>query len=503
MRTLTPFRVAFALLLSMSLLIGCDSFLEVTPQGQLTTANFYRSAADAEKAIAAAYSGLQDPADYLLPYPIVFGGVASDNAAKGGESGNDQPDIQSIQNFVHNPSNGYVDLAWDELYAGVHLANLAIANIPTIDMDTARRERFVAEAKFLRAYYYHYLLLLFGLEGEGVPLILEPVQNEEADVPKTPEDEVWAQIEQDLTEAAAVLPATYSAANVGRATRGAAQALLVKAYMFQEKWAAAEAMAENVIAGPYSLAPDYSSIFTLEGEYGPGSIFEINYANISAQAEGTDATVYQTSRSTWGYGFNCPTESLVDAYEANDPRLEATVIFDGEMMPDGSTIDTGASPTGYYNEKIWIPQSAWPQNAGGDVLDGPTNRRFIRLAQVLLWHAEAANENGHPMEALESLNRVRRRARDADADPTNDPAGVLPDITTTDQAQLRTLIYREQRVELAMEYHRYFTLVRQGRAAEVMQAFGKPFQEGKHERLPIPQLQIDLSNGVITQNPGY
>jgi hypothetical protein len=496
--------IAFCLLLAgLLLLAGCDSFLETTPQGQLTTENFYRTPDDAAKAVTAAYSGLQDPTDFLLPYVITFGNVASDDAVKGGESGNDQPDIQAIQNFVHNPTNTYVGVAWNELYSGIRLANLVIAEVPNIEMDEALRDRYVAEAKFIRAYHYHYLLLLYGLDGAGVPLITDPVQNDDANVPQSPESDVWALIEQDLTEAIDVLPATYPPAELGRATRGAAQALLTKAYVFQQKWPEAQSMAEAVLAGPYALAPDYASIFTLEGEHGPGSIFEIDYANIPARQEGTDATVYQTSRSSWGYGFNCPTQEFVDAFEANDPRLEATVIFDGEAMPDGTTISTEASPTGYHNQKIWIPENAWPQNSGGDVLDGPTNHIAIRLAQVLLWHAEAANENGNTGTARESLNRVRRRARDADDNPDNDPAGVLPDVQTDDQAELRRLIHNEQRVELGMESHRYFTLVRQGRAAQVLQDFGKPFEAGKHERLPVPQLQIDLSQGAISQNPGY
>jgi len=500
---------SLTLLLGLSLLTGCDGFLETTPQGQLTTENFYTSEDDARQAVTAAYSGLQDPADFLLPYTITFGNVASDDAVKGGESGNDQPDIQSIQNFVYNPTNSYVSLAWNELYQGIRLANLVIERVPEIQMDEDLRSRYVAEAQFLRAYYYHYLLLHFGLEGQGVPVITDPVQNDEADVEKSPEGEVWALIESDLNAAISVLPGTYSAADRGRATRGAAQALLAKAFMFQEKWMEAQSMAENVIAGPYSLAPDYASIFTLEGEYGPGSIFEIDFDNITARQEGTDATVYQTSRSTWGFGFNCPTQGFFDAFDDNDPRRAATIIEDGEEMADGSTIDTGASPTGYHNEKIWIPESAWPQNNGGEVIDGPTNLRIIRLAQVLLWHAEAANENGNPDAALESLNLVRSRARDADSDPSNDPAGVLPDITTTSQSELREIIYREQRVELGMESHRFFTLVRQGRVADAIADFTEEFPSAasfdvtKHVRLPVPQLQMDLSQGVISQNPGY
>jgi hypothetical protein len=164
-------------------------------------------------------------------------------------------------------------------------------------------------------------------------------------------------------------------------------------------------------------------------------------------------------------------------------------------------VDGGSSRSGYHNEKLWIPESEYPQNNGQGIFAGPSNVRYIRLANVLLWHAEAANENGNTEAALESLNRVRARARDDDNDPSNDPQGVLPDITTTNQADLREAIYRERRLELAMEDLRFFDLVRQGRAPEVLGDAG--FAAGTHERMPIPQREIDLSDGVLEQNPNY
>jgi hypothetical protein len=314
---------------------------------------------------------------------------------------------------------------------------------------------------------------------------------------------VWAQIETDLEEAASAMSPT--APDLGRATQGAAKALRVKAHIFQEEWSEAQTLAQEIISsGRYSLDPDYSRVFDERGEFGPGSVFEINHVDLTNALEGTVGTVYQNSRATWGYGFNCPTQDLYDAFASDDPRRDATIIESGETLTDAEgnteTVDViGAcaanGPDGYLNEKMWLPAARQPSGPR----KGPTNRRVIRYAHVLLWHAEAANENGDPQAALESLNKVRARARDDDDDPSNDPNGVLPDITTTDQGELREIIWHEQRVEFAMEYQRFFNLVRQGRT-DLMADDG--FQEGVNERFPIPQEQLDQGT-ALDQNPGY
>ena len=510
--------VATALVALLGLLAGgCDSMLDIEPQGEQTSANFFRTADDANRALAGSYSAIQQQKrltyqgapEFLAGYDMVFGAIASDDAFKGGESRNDQPDIDDVQTFTVNPNNLYIAKMWSSLYEAVTRSTRVINRVPEIDMDAEARADIIAEARFIRAYAHFYLLQAFGMEpetnnGPGIVLLDGAVTIGNADQPRSPEPEVWAQIEADLQAAIDELPtkSQRGPSQYGRATRGAAKALLVKAHVFQEDWGPAETRALEVInSGEYSLAPDFASIFRTSGEHGPGSIFEINYATLPNQVEGYFGNVYQASRSTWGFGFNNPTQDLVDAFDSDDPRLDATVIFDGEEMPDGTVVDGGASRSGYHNEKIWIPQSEYPQNNGQGIFAGPSNVRYIRLANVLLWHAEAANENGNVQAALESLNRVRARARDADANPANDPAGVLPDITTTNQAELREAIYRERRLELAMEDLRFFDLVRQGRAADVLGDAG--FVSGTHERMPIPQREIDLSDGVLQQNPGY
>jgi hypothetical protein len=510
--------VAGVLIVTLGLVVsGCDSMLDIEPQGEQTSANFFSTADDANRALAGAYSAIQQQKrltyqgapEFLAGYDMVFGDVASDDAFKGGESQNDQPDIDDVQTFTVDPNNLYIAKMWSSLYEAVTRSNRIINNVPEIEMDEGEKAEIIAEARFIRAYAYFYLLQAFGMEpesnsGPGIVLLEGAVTIGNANQERSPEPEVWAQIEEDLQAGIDVLPtkSQRGSSEYGRATRGAAQALLVKAHIFQEDWGPAETLAQQVInSGEYSLAPDFSGIFRTSGEHGPGSIFEINYATLPNQLEGYFGNVYQASRSTWGFGFKNPTQDLVDAFDSNDPRLDATVIFDGEEMPDGTVVEGGASRSGYHNEKIWIPQSEYPQNNGQGIFAGPSNVRYIRLANVLLWHAEAANENGNVQAALQSLNRVRARARDDDANPANDPAGVLPDITTTNQAELREAIYQERRLELAMEDLRFFDLVRQGRAADVLSDAG--FVAGTHERMPIPQREIDLSNGVLQQNPGY
>lgn len=490
---------------------GCDSFLQKSPQGELTSENYFRNGEDAQLALNSVYDYAQARSvDFFPPYPMIFGSIASDNATKGGESGSDQISVQRVEQFNPRPTDPYVASTWSTLYTGIYRANLVIENVPDIEsMSADRRQQMVGEAKFLRAYFHFYALKMYGLgddranDGPGVPLITEPLPASEADVPRSSEPDVWAQIETDLEEAASAVSPT--APDLGRATQGAARALRVKAHIFQEEWSEAQTLAQDIISsGRYSLDPDYSRVFDQRGEFGSGSIFEVNHEDLSNALEGTVGAAYQNSRSTWGFGFNCPTQDLYEAFADDDPRRDATIIESGETItgPQGNTetVDVvGAcsanGPDGYLNEKMWLPAARQPSGPR----KGPTNRRIIRYAHVLLWHAEAANEAGDSQAALTSLNKVRARARDDDDDPSNDPDGVLPDITTTNQSELREIIWNEQRVEFAMEYQRFFALVRQGRTDRLADA---GFEEGVNERFPIPQEQLDQGE-ALDQNPGY
>jgi hypothetical protein len=264
--------------------------------------------------------------------------------------------------------------------------------------------------------------------------------------------------------------------------------------MYRKKWSDVLSYTNQVIAlGVYSLFPNYEQLFRVPNENSSESIFEIQCALIIGNGGSSNSQYSQVQGMRGspdaGWGFNVPTPALVAAYETGDPRKDATILFRGETTPEGDAIPpTGDNPM--YNQKSYVPFSTL---VPGYNQGAQQNIRVIRYAEVLLMNAEAANELGNANLAKQSLNAVRARARGGNNT-------ILPDITTTDQATLRTAIWNERHVELAMESDRYFDVIRQGRAAQI---FGPKGWSAKNTVWPIPQNEIDLSAGVLTQNPGY
>ena len=325
-----------------------------------------------------------------------------------------------------------------------------------------------------------------------------PAGTSEYNIPRSTADEVWDAIEQDLTDAASVLPPSYGQADIGRATKGAALALHAKVAMYRKKWQDVFDLTNQVMQLGYSLFPNYEQLFRIQNENNSESIFEIQCQYIPGNNDASNSQYSQVQADrdvspSVGWGFNVPTQDLVNAYEPGDLRKDATILFAGETTPEGDVVPLpGVGSPSMYNQKSYVPfTTAAKNNQGAD-----QNVRVLRYADVLLMNAEAANELGNTTQALSSLEMVRARARNMQSDPT-----VLPQITTTDQAALREAIWHERRVELAMEFDRFYDLVRQGRAATVLAPKG--FKAGKNEVMPIPQNEIDLSAGVLTQNPGY
>ncbi|MEZ4827262.1 MAG: RagB/SusD family nutrient uptake outer membrane protein [Bacteroidia bacterium] len=486
---------------------GCEKeFLQRNPKVGVTEANFYQTADDAEAAIVAAYSALQYELTPSGHFRWFWGDIVSDDALKGGSGDNDAASLGRLENFEGRPTNELLESEWNADYKGIYFANLVIQNVPQIEMDPFQKARIIGEAKFIRAWFYYNLAMLFG----DVPLVTEVVGPDDVR-PRTPVGEVWAQVETDLKDAIPVLPlkSEISQSQIGRITRGAAQALLVKAYAFQAKWTDAEPVADDIIqSGEYYLVDDFPSIFTIAGENGPESIFEIQYMNRSNGdwgrfEEGTLTNVFQRARGDYGgYGFNIPTQSLVDEFFKEgdeDPRLVATVFREGDIMGDRGPFTkegTGGFPYDYYARKYFISKNE-EAPTGDPNVNGQSNDRVIRLADILLLHAEAAWHNGNEAAALVSLNQVRARAR-------NGSTTLLPDVTASGEALLAAILH-ERRVELALEGHRFFDVIRQGKtyAESVMQPLHPSFNYDIHKVFPIPQSQIQLSDGVITQNTGY
>ncbi|GAB4425944.1 MAG: RagB/SusD family nutrient uptake outer membrane protein [Bacteroidia bacterium] len=484
----------FALLLTGALLIapGCGSdFLDLKPQGQLTTANFFQTEEHAVWATNAVYNHLRAWSVHVFSY-IGMTDIVSDDADKG-STPTDANFLLEVDNLQHDAGNLAPQTVWEGYYQGVYRANLAILNIPNVEMDATLQARLIGEGKLLRAYFYFNLVRWFG----DVPLILAPLNPDEYKQARTPMAAVYAQIEQDLLDAEAVLPmrSQYTSADLGRVTKGTAQGLLAKVYLTLGDYVQAEAYARKVIeSNQYALYPNYSRLFMREGENSSESLFEVQAVALETGGGGSQYNEVQGVRGepNLGWGFNRPSDALVAAYEPGDPRREATILYPGEVLPDGTARveDNPDIVNERYNQKAWVPQ-----HTGGNG-NGPGNIRLLRYADVLLVAAEAANENGNTTDALTWLNMVRKRARGTSVT-------ILPDVTVTDQAQLRQRIWNERRVELAMEQQRWFDLVRQGRAAEALTAAGKTFVSGKHELFPIPQTEIDLSGGTLVQNPGY
>lgn len=463
-----------------------DDFVNVQPESE-NSESFFNTKEDYEKALVAAYDPLQST--YIN---VMLGEIASDNTLAGGESATDVPGIQEIDDMTHTPVNQQLRDIWNWMYGGVNRANFILEFQDKIDFDG--KNEILAQARFLRAYYYFELVKWFG----DVPLAVDKriLYGEETTYQRTPKAEVYAQIEKDLIFAAENLPATQ--AEKGRITKGAAEALLGKAYLYQDKFSDAATVLDKVIAGPYELLTDYSTMFENDNENNIESVFEIQYTDKEGAgfgclqcSEGNVAVGFNGIRNyngdlfESGFSFNVPVQEVVDAFEDGDKRL-STAILDIEAWANetGATYSTGYEHTGYFNRK-YIARKG-DANTGDANLTNPNNYRAIRFADVLLMAAEAYARGGlGDNTARLYLNRVRTRAG-------------LPDVLASGTA-LIDAIYQERRVELVGEGHRFFDLVRTGKAADEIDGF----QVGKHELFPIPSIEIELAGNIWEQNPGY
>lgn len=483
--------------------VSCKkSWLDPPPEGTLIRDDStFAKPENAGRFVNSCYAQLNEWGEHVFSW-IGMSSIASDDADKGSTPGDVGADKDQMDNLTYTPTSLSPSEVWSANFVGVGRCNQAIDNVPKFtNVADALKARLVAEARFLRAYYYFNLVRCFG----DVPRIDTVYSSDNIEqivglYVRSPQAEIYSLIIEDLTAAAADLPvkSAYGAADVGRATSGAALTLLAKVQLYQKNWAAAIAATDQVIAsGEYSLEPDYALLWRQSTENGRESIFEVQGQNgLEGWATGGYSET-QRPRATVtggynGWGFNSPSASLDAAYEAGDTRKAGTIYYAGQTLWDGAVVGTDAANP-RYNYKAYSSQNA---ETNYDAWFTGKNIRILRYAEVLLINAEAANEAGQAGKALIALNQVRARARGG-------AAGVLPDITTTDQAQLRAAIWRERRVELAMEHDRFFDLVRQGRAGDVMRAHGKNFVDGKHEVFPIPLNQILISQGRLTQNPGY
>ena len=481
--------------LTATLLLSCsDDFVNVNSQDE-NSENFFNTEEDYQNALIGAYDLLQS--SYLN---VMLGEIASDNTLAGGESATDVPGIQEIDDMIHTPINDQLRDIWNWMYGGVNRANYILEFKDKIDFPN--KPNVLGQATFLRAYYYFELVKFFG----DVPLAVDQrlLFGDQNTIDRTPAAQVYAQIELDLIYAAENLPPNQT--QTGRVTKGAAQALLGRVYLYQNKFAQAAPVLDDVInSGVYDLVADYSTLFENDNENNVESVFEIQYTDLEGAgfgclqcSEGNVAIGFNGPRNfngplfESGFSFNVPTQEVFDAFDQDDARREFAILdivafaqantdFNGGA---GVTFTEGFEHTGYFNRK-YIPRVG-DTNIGDQNLTNPNNYRAIRFADVLLMGAEAHNQgDGNDELARQYLNRVRERT-------------TLEDVNASGSA-LTQAIYNERRLELVGEGHHFFDLVRTGRAAQEIEGF----TAGKNEIFPIPLVEIQLAGNRWAQNPGY
>ena len=479
------------IIITITGLASCsDDFVNVD-SNDVNSEDFFNSEEDYQNALIGAYDLLQST--YIN---VMLGEIASDNTLAGGESATDVIGIQEIDDMIHTPVNSNLRDLWGWMYGGVNRANFILEFQDKIDF--SGKDQVIAQARFLRAYYYFELVKWFG----DIPLAIDKqiLFGEESSYERSPASEVYSLIEQDLIYAADKLPSVP--AETGRVTKGAAQALLGKAYLYQDKFSEAAQELETLIqSGTYSLVTDYNTIFEEEGENNIESVFEVQYTDLEGAgfgclqcSEGNVAVGFSGVRNyegpdfTSGFSFNVPVQEAYDAFDNDDPRRDIAILdINAWAASTGATFGTGYEHTGYFNRK-YIPRIRSDQALADLNLTNPNNYRAIRYADVLLMAAEANNRMATPndVKALQYLNRVRDRAF----------GDILHRSTATGTA-LKTAIWDERRLELGMEGHRFFDLVRTGQAASKITGW----IANKNEVFPIPQAEVDISG--LTQNPGY
>lgn len=465
---------------------ACESDLDVDPNKNMKETDFVNNPDYAINLVNGVYNKNLDYETYAFSW-IGITSIVSDDADKGSSPGDSGTDKAKLDQLTFTSSDISFNDVWKARYGGIGRANKALFYLEQMTVNETLKNRLIGEAKFLRALWYFDLVRCFG----GVPIVTTEIDindfetiNRVVFVRKTKE-ETYAQIEADLLDAIERLPlkGQYADNDMGRATKGAAQALLAKAYLYQEKWQAAFDLSGEVIgSGQYSLLTDYASVWRETGENGRESIFEIQATLTNGLR---DYTNVQGPRGTpdLGWGFNTPSESLVNAYEPNDVRKAGTIMFVPSTLWDGfEAPTTWTNPR--YNYKAY--QSSIMESWNTDKGLTAKNLRILKYSDILLIRAEAAFHIGNTTEALDRVNEIRFRA------------GLTDATTVTLQS-----IWKERRLEMAMEHDRWFDIVRTRQAQAAMAADGKTFITGTHEVFPIPQQQIIASGGRLMQNNGY
>jgi starch-binding outer membrane protein, SusD/RagB family len=513
---MTNMKKILGIVFIMTLVSSCNMNFDEPNPNSPTIQSFWQTSEDAIKGVNAVYSIFhRGYAGYSRA--MYFHGMlkADEGYGSGGDGG-----LNTLMSFSMNDTNfGLTADTWANLYQGIYRANQVIAYVPEIEMDETLKRRVIAEATFLRGFFYFNLTLYFGRPV----IITEPSQPTDRRVNATPE-EAWGQAEKDFIAAAADLPPSYGEADLGRATRGAAYAMLGKTYLQQRKYQQAVDAFEFIVEGPgavYDLVGDYAANFRIDTENNIESVFELQFA--LRDDENSDDDLNESVRPNPGASiakFYAPgggpgfqdggarrwvVDEFYEETTANggrDPRLEATFLFDftNELGPEFTQIYGQSFASRYGNgpdaQRVWYRKLLNDHWRDFESFNSPNNYRVIRFADVLLMYAEALNGAGQTAAAYAHVDRVRERA------------GMLPLSTAKpglSQDAFLEQLKHERIVELSGEGWRFADLARWGDLGPELAARDPEFANfvvGKHEWYPIPQRDIDLTPG-LTQNPLY
>jgi hypothetical protein len=514
-------RIIYSLLLVLAF-AGCSKdFLEVAPVGQLTSDNFLKNDNDVKLATMGVYNKIQNNYSAGAWASVYFiKNLPADDTKCAGPNSGDTPEYQYLDDFNITSANSRFATIWTNFYSTINSCNTIINNVGANTAATEAMKTMVGEAKALRAFTYLDLVIMFG----GVPLMtVNPSSAAEFNQPRATPAAVYAQIELDLKDAIAVLPlkSAYSATDKFRFSKGTAQALLGKAYLYQKKYAdAATVLGACISSNVYGLESDYASIWSKSKEFGTESVFEVSYtsqenygwgnfpwgggneSNIEMQLEGprTDNETFDFSKLdptkldiTGGWGFNLPSKKIGDLLYSNpaDKRIKGSVVSEADYFAAGGAIkNTPYDYEGYLRLKYANKTSeTTPGSVAQPELNYGANYRIIRYADVLLMAAEAYNKSSNDGAAKIELKKI------------TDRAGIAQH-TETGTALFDQIVI-ERAKELCFEGSRYWDLIRWDMADAQMKSIG--FVKGKHELFPIPLNEIlaNTAMGEAAQNPGY
>lgn len=485
------------------LLVMCGScskdFLNTAPKGVFHEGNYDMTAGQELLVLATLIDGYNDFAKQAWPVTAMHCHT-TDNSHPGGPLGDGGVDFGQFPTMSFTPSNSMFKTYYDVNYDAITKANESLAMVDEIIQEQGESKtinQLKAEAYFIRAAAYFRLTQAFG----SVPYVDRVMGKEEEMAEQLSATQIRSKYLPELIWAIDYLPTRVEqlvSGNAGRATQNAARAIIAKTYMYEKDYGNCLIYTQQIIeSGDNDLSTPYSEMFWEVNEFGPESVWEINAEfkpdqDISIIGDGNQWLMMNGVRGfpNLGWGHNAPSENLINAYESGDPRYEATILKNGDMV-DGETI--AGDFYEYYNKKAYLPKTERSLYGREDWCYGYwSNLRIIRYADIVLMHAEASCELGDLKDAKEKLEMVRNRARNGDE-------SVLPKIATENQDELRERIRHERRIELALEFERYFDLVRWGIAEDNL----SNFVSGKHELFPLPQSEIDKSNGKLKQNQGY